>query len=160
MHVSSYCPQWSSPRKQVEIYFLGCWIQAQRGSLKFTAEAAVQLWTFTCLPLIFPHQMQPDGRMRSICSVLLPVCSFQIIYFILLASLSESTIVTCTKVFGRYKIQENKLAKMLIFLLATVTCYFIKTKLYANKLLWYTPTWHQELNMRERPLLCHLALWM
>lgn len=70
-----------SERQQVVHYFLGGWVQKRRGSVRFTAEAAVELWTLTCLALMLPHQMQPDGCMWSVCSVFLSVCGIQTIFF-------------------------------------------------------------------------------
>lgn len=70
-----------SERQQVVHYFLGGWVQKRRGSVRFTAVAAVELWTLTCLALMSPHQMQPDGCMWSVCCVFLSVCGIHISSF-------------------------------------------------------------------------------
>ena len=80
-----------SERQQVLHYFFGGWVQKHRGSLRFTAEAAAELWTLTCHALMLPHQMRPDGCMWSVCSVFLFVCGIQniFLFFPVLASISE-----------------------------------------------------------------------
>lgn len=98
--VHSLAPKKKDSRWSIIFFFTWLSSKAQREWEVHSRGCSRELWTLTCLALMLPHQMQPDGCMWSICSVFLSVCGVQTIFLFffltVLVSISDFIYYMCT----------------------------------------------------------------